>query len=955
MTITLKFSIDIVILMVVLFSNSIVASIASRSHSDINIAQVVVGRAGYAVTIGGALEGLLIQIEGSPSKSRSHLSQFTISLWLKIPGKETQIKEKILLDKSSRTGDGNEYRFSIIDDLKRNLRQLKISLGQNGVIDTNSRISLSSQEWAFSWIMDLGSISSYWEHLAVTWDSEVVKVYINGTIVDRSEWKGKAAFITDYGNPLVIGGESTVKNNAMKIRNTNILKGVDGIIDCLTFWNEAIEELELHSIYQAVPSISDKRIFFNFLFDEGQGQQAYSTPNLFSELAFSAEFLDKRNSRLQLKDYWVVSTAPFGSILSMFEGYPSSIQLFVSTLSSNIELGLSFQIVKYPSHGRLYTIKNTILPSSRISGIDDVSEVTGTFFALDEELYEYSYVSTLQSLLVYVPTAGYRGSDFFTYSAVDLSGIQSPEASIIVEVKKILQIPQLYLQEPSTALEQFRISDSSRRWDDIAPLTVSVGTIIDPIRDTKGMGTIIDPIRDSKGMGTIIDPIRDSKSVNKYNEITLSLATTHDLYFSERNGQGTGVKDVRNTFNAYSDVIASDAISSIELFLSDKFKNTGNLKFQLEINVSNNNVVPLSVSTKIPISIAFSSVPQIISIYPSIFSTTSTSSLKYNTTVDVLGKFFSDDVSICSVNNVTTAVIKLSATRLQCILPILKEGKYKISIITLGGLTSNTMDLFIFPSLIPYNISPSLGPQKGGTLITVKTISTKNESSMNIIRISRLFCIFGFQSVRAVQLDKETVQCVVPPFQGYAHINAGIVGRNAGINGSTVNFFLSYNEGDSLGFLNEEILDRPQGLGVTFTYLTNYRVDRLEPSHVTKTVNSESGYITLYGMGFIGRDWMENVPQCRFGGVESSSLLRISDEEIQCKLPTLYRRKKTDFNSLMHNKNLTTKNSGSSSSYFLSVEITANGVDYTDIGLFLTVLPPIILSHISPIFISSHL
>ena len=57
----------------------------------------------------------------------------------------------------------------------------------------------------------------------------------------------------------------------------------------------------------------------------------------------------------------------------------------------------------------------------------------------------------------------------------------------------------------------------------------------------------------------------------------------------------------------------------------------------------------------------------------------------------------------------------------------------------------------------------------------------------------------------------------------------------------------------------------------------------------------------------------------------------------------------------MRNKDLTTKNSGPSSSYFLSVEITANGVDYTDIGLFLTVLPPIILSYISPIFISSHL
>ena len=187
--------------------------------------------------------------------------------------------------------------------------------------------------------MDLGSLSSCWEHLAITWNSEVVKVYINGTIVDRSEWKGKAAFITNYGNPLVIGGESTVRNNTMKPKNTNNLKGVDGVIDCLTFWNEALEESELLSSYESVPSISDKRIIFNFLFDEGIGKQAFSSPNLFSQLEYSAVFFDKRNSGQQLNDYWVVSTAPFGSILSIFEGYPGSVQLFVTSTSPSSVIG----------------------------------------------------------------------------------------------------------------------------------------------------------------------------------------------------------------------------------------------------------------------------------------------------------------------------------------------------------------------------------------------------------------------------------------------------------------------------------------------------------------------------------------------------------------------------------------------------------------------------------------
>ena len=41
--------------------------------------------------------------------------------------------------------------------------------------------------------------------------------------------------------------------------------------------------------------------------------------------------------------------------------------------------------------------------------------------------------------------------------------------------------------------------------------------------------------------------------------------------------------------------------------------------------------------------------------------------------------------------------------------------------------------------------------------------------------------------------------------------------------------------------------------------------------------------------------------------------------------------------------------------YDLSIEITANGMDYTDIGLLLRVLPPLTLSQISPIFTISHL
>ena len=121
-------------------------------------------------------------------------------------------------------------------------------------------------------------------------------------------------------------------------------------------------------------------------------------------------------------------------------------------------------------------------------------------------------------------------------------------SSVIVE--KSVEAPQLFLAEPSVLLEAFRVSDSDNGWDNSDPLTVSIETT----QSIVGHANLTESqlLKDS-------DPIR------------LSLASTQDLYFSGANGAGSGVNDVRSSFNAYNDRVASEAISSIKLQLPDNF------------------------------------------------------------------------------------------------------------------------------------------------------------------------------------------------------------------------------------------------------------------------------------------------------------------------------------------------------------------------------------------------
>jgi len=185
------------------------------------------GIAGFAVGIGNSLGGFIIPaaLSNQPTNltssngittsndisSLSGFAQFTMSWWLKTLDQTSGIGmmapsvEHVLLDKSSLNNQNNnndattitttslltqnEYRFSIIEDMSRRIRQLKIYLGTNAQnIDYNSPNDASYQRWSFIWVVDLAPVSTDWQNIGVTWNGTVVTAYSNGTAIAYTHW-----------------------------------------------------------------------------------------------------------------------------------------------------------------------------------------------------------------------------------------------------------------------------------------------------------------------------------------------------------------------------------------------------------------------------------------------------------------------------------------------------------------------------------------------------------------------------------------------------------------------------------------------------------------------------------------------------------------------------------------------------------------------------------------------
>ena len=291
----------------------------------------------------------------------------------------------------------------------------------------------------------------------------------------------------------------------------------------------------------------------------------------------------------------------------------------------------------------------------------------------------------------------------------------------------------------------------------------------------------------------------------------------------------------------------------------------------------------------------------------------------------------------------------------------LAVGQYQLVVSSSAGVTSNPLDFYVFPALIPTTISPTGGNIRGGSWITLTINTTIANISSGMIDTSvqtntPLYCMFVFgkinnnlinsagyiTSMNAQLVSPSSVRCQTPA------ITADTEGDSV-----TVNVGLSYNTGDASGL--PPMLSYP-ALPV-FTYLSTYQVwwvqpTVLSPSDVIASANitslaniisdfntSTASSVLLHGYGFVQEQWSNGAATCRLGGLQglpATPLVYISPTEISCLVPTgLYDYSMQGWESAVVWGDL-------------SIEISADGLDYSDTGVSITVLRTPKITNMTP-------
>jgi len=235
-----------------------------------------------------------------------------------------------------------------------------------------------------------------------------------------------------------------------------------------------------------------------------------------------------------------------------------------------------------------------------------------------------------------------------------------------VEVVRQDLSPQLVLDTASMVLDTFGIVDDD--WETNTPLSVTLQILSDKVTTT------------AKELAASNDSFSDVNSESSGLPVRLSLASTRGLLFSEVGGRGDGSSDVITSFQA-SETASSEAIRRITIAVDEPVVNTN---FALKIDVEDNvQDASLSASLSVPVSLTFSSVPQISSVEPStVFSTG-------GSVIDVRGMFFSKDIQLCSVGGIVSPAVRLNVNAMRCNVPSLPTGQHKVYLMTEAGIASN--------------------------------------------------------------------------------------------------------------------------------------------------------------------------------------------------------------------------------------------------------------------------
>ena len=336
---------------------------------------LVAGNAGFALACTGGFgvrteaaadTGTSIQSDGFSGS----LMQFSTLLWLQ--ASSLLHGDRVLLDKSQGGGGAAgarslEYRLSVVDDEPTDSRWLAINLGQ-----AEASSSSTAAEWGFVWRVLLCSLSSPltlqsdWQHVAVTWDGLMVRVYLNGAFVDSLAWEGNSddvdtegtgsLFIQDFGSPLCVG----MSCSQSELEQTG---GVDagflGYIDELSVWNVSLTAADIARLYTSAPLPTDyTHVVVYFPFNEGRGVTTVSRGGSSSPGGVTATLTPLYDTvhEKSANDQWVPSSAPLGtSRLRTPKGQSVMIHLNSSDPMSEEEDTSVFVITQTPAHGTLHS------------------------------------------------------------------------------------------------------------------------------------------------------------------------------------------------------------------------------------------------------------------------------------------------------------------------------------------------------------------------------------------------------------------------------------------------------------------------------------------------------------------------------------------------------------------------------------------------------------------------
>ena len=789
----------------------------------------IAGNAGSCVHLS---KGFALSIPADPLLSG--WSSFSMFMWVNVSSILPLSSSATILEKSSV--GGKEYALALKQVMSTAALELTIFLGDR---TTGCDLSQSSC-WSFEWTVDLNAAATEWQHIAVTWNGTFVTCYLNGSFVDQRAWQ--QSIISDFGSNLMIGSDATSDEGSQ----------LDAHMDTLVFWNTSLSASDVQSLFRmsSFDSLQSESLVAYFTFDENYGLTSSSTVyasgagNAFQatwQPAFDVSLLSSGNYNPEADAtmHWAASTLWLDNHVTTLSTTPVLLRL---NASDPLGRSLLYTVSVPPMYGSLYDIR------SADSVYFDEFPPLGAKLAINS--------SSIVPIWVYVPFGNFSGIDKLTFGCsliTDSEDITS-FSSISIEIVPAQIPPALSVRDPELVVGPFQVID----------------------RDSWVEGNHL--------LATSIT-VQENSSSEIRDDVSVSLTSTQNLYFSQFGGYGTGSKDKSSLFYAEADYV-NRAISSLKLSLPDL--NLVDRKVELRINVSNNEPLhPLEDSYRTEINLKFSSVPVITDIKPRAVSGNG------GVPIDINGAYFGADVILCQIGSDSFPVVRLNNEFIRCILSNnLSAGNYDLSVITSAGLASNVIQITVLADATIDTVIPSSGSAAGGNIVTVYVVAP--------LPTAPLYCLFGAQYTAATVVDSHKLKCKVPAASAVVSTNM------------TVDLSLTFNT-----------LEKSSELS-SYTYIQDAEFFWTEPSAVAAVAEPQK--VVLRGVGLLAKG---DACFCKFGDRYVSPLLVISDTIGECNI-TL------ELNDKFDNLNQ------------LGFQVAMNGYDYLDTGLSLQLLKSPSLSSLYP-------